>query len=170
MSRSIRIIGWSTALFSIIIILSEISNLLTDPMEQFNMVFNMFPQAKSGMDAMTDIFQYSRIWSVYTILYFWFVFFGSIQFIRFQEVGRMVLEIACWIGMLNACIDSFLSYILWKNMQTALSAVTGTMGMGLGNLNPLGITTIILGFFLWIIPTIGMIVYLRKPGLKALMN
>jgi len=170
MSRSIRIIGWSTALFSIIIILSEIFNLLTNPMEQLNMVFNIFPQAKRSMDAMTDIFQYNRIWSVYTIMYFWFVLFGSIQFIRFQGVGRTVLEIACWIGMMNACIDSFLSYMLWKNMRTALSAVTGTMGMGLGNLNPLGMTTIILGFFLWIIPTIGMIVYLRKPGLKALMK
>ena len=40
-------------LFSVIIILLEISNLLTNPMEQFNMVFQMFPQAKSGMDAMT---------------------------------------------------------------------------------------------------------------------
>jgi hypothetical protein len=130
----------------------------------------MLPQAKSGMDSVTDIFQYNRIWSVYTILYFWFVFFGSIQFIRFQVVGRMILEIACWVGMLNACIDSFWSYILWKNMQTALSAVTGTMGMGLGNLNPLGMATIVLGFFLWIIPTIGMIIYLRKPGLKALMK
>jgi hypothetical protein len=139
-------------------------------MEQLDMVFKMFPQAKSGMDTLTAIFQYSRVWSVYTILYFLFVFIGSIQFIRFHAVGRIILEIACWVGMLNACIDTFLSYILWKNMQSALSAVTGTMGMGLGNLNPLGMATIILGFFLWIIPTIGMIVYLRKPGLKALMK
>ena len=166
MSRSVRIIGWSTAILSIIMILSEIFNLLTNPMEQLNMVFNIFPQAKSSMDAMMDMFQYSRIWSVYMILYFWFVFFGSIQFIRFQVVGRMILEIACWIGILNACIDSFLSYILWKNMQSALSAVTGTMGMGLGNLNPLGIITIILGFFLWIIPTIGMIV-LTKTRIES---
>jgi len=170
MFRSVRIIGWSTALFSVIIILSEFSNLLTNPMEQFNMVFKMFPQAKSSMDSMTDIFQYSRIWSVYTILYFLFVFYGSIQFIRFKAIGRMILEIACWVGMMNACIDSFLSFILWKQMQAALSNVLGTLGMGLGNLNPLGMTTIILGFFLWIIPTIFMIVYLRKPGLKALMK
>lgn len=170
MLRSARIIGWSTALFSIIIILSEVSNLLTDPMEQLNIVFNMFPQAKIGMETMTDIFQYSRIWSVYTILYFLFVFVGSIQFIRFQAIGRLLLEIACWIGLVNACIDSFLSYILWKNMQAALSNVTGNMGMDLVNLNPLGIGAIAFGFFLWIIPTIGMIVYLRRPALKALMK
>ena len=170
MPRSVRIIGWSTAIFSIIIILSEVSNLLTNPMEQLNIVFNMFPQAKIGMDTLTEIFHYSQIWSVYTILYFLFVFVGSIQFIRFQAIGRMILEIACWIGIVNACIDSFLSYILWKNMQTALSNVTGTMGMDLVNLNPLGMATIILGFFLWIIPSIGMIIYLRKHGLKALMK
>jgi hypothetical protein len=170
MSRSIRIVGWSTALFSIVIILSEFSNLTTNPMDQLSMVFQMFPQAKSSMDTMTDIFQYNRVWSVYTILYFWFVFFGSIQFIRFQSIGRKILEIACWIGMVNACIDSFLSFMLWKQMQTALSNVTGTMGMSLANLNPLGMVTIILSFFLWISPTIGMIVYLRKPALKALMK
>jgi len=55
-------------------------------------------------------------------------------------------------------------------MKAMLSTVTGLMGMGLENLNPLGMATIIFGFFLWIIPTIGMIVYLRKPALKALMK
>ena len=147
MLRSVRIIGWSTALFSIVIILSEFFNLLSDPMEQFNMVFKMFPQAKGGTDAIAEMFQYSRIWSIYTILYFLFVFFGSIQFIRFQAIGRMILEIACWVGIMNACIDTFISYMLWKQMQTTLSTATGTIGMGLGNLNPLGTATIILGFF-----------------------
>jgi hypothetical protein len=139
-------------------------------MEQFNMVFKMFPQAKSGTDAIAEMFQYSRIWSVYSILYFVYVFIGSIQFIRFKAIGRMILEIACWVGLMNACIDSFISYMLLKQMQAMLSTVTGIMGMGLGNLNPLGMATIILGFFLWIIPMIGMIVYLRKPGLKVLMK
>ena len=170
MPRSVRIIGWSAAFFSIVIILSEFSNLLTNPMDQLNVVFNMFPQAKISMDTLTDIFQYSRIWSVYTILYFIYVFVGSIQFIHFKAIGRTILEIACWVGIMNACIDSMISFILWKQMKTMLSSVTGLMGMGLGNLNPLGMATIIFGFFLWIIPTIGMIVYLRKPRLKALMK
>ena len=55
-------------------------------------------------------------------------------------------------------------------MQTALSNITGTLGMGLGNLNPIGMASIFLGFFLWIIPTISMILYLRKPELKMLMK
>jgi hypothetical protein len=170
MSRSVRIIGWSTALFSVVIILSDVTNLLTNPMEQVNMVFEMFPQAKGGTDAITEMFQYSRIWSVYSILYFLYVFVGSIQFIRFKAIGRTILEIACWVGIMNACIDSLISYMLWKQMKAMLSTVTGLMGMGLENLNPLGMATIIFGFFLWIIPTIGMIVYLRKPALKALMK
>jgi hypothetical protein len=172
MSRSIRIIGWSTALCSMVIILSEFSSLLTNPMEQLSVVFQMFPQAKNSMDTMADTFLYNRIWSVYTILYFWFVLYGSIQFIQFHSIGRKILEIACWIGLANACIDSLLSYILWKQLQSILSSATGSMGMGmsLGNLNPLGMITIIFSFFLWVIPTIGMMVYLRKPALKALMK
>jgi hypothetical protein len=170
MSRSVRLIGWSTAFFSIIIILSEISHLLTNPMEQVRMVFQIMPQGNSGIDAITDLNQYSRMWSVYTILYFWFVFFGSIQFIRFRTTGRLMLEIACWVGMVNACVDSFLSFMLWKQMQSVLSNIPGSLGMDLGNLNPLGMTTIILGFFLWIIPTAGMILYLRKPALRMLMK
>jgi hypothetical protein len=139
-------------------------------MEQLTMVFKMFPQAKSGTDAIAEMFQYSRIWSVYLILYFLYVFVGSIQFIRFKAIGRMILEIACWVGLMNACIDTCISYMLWKQMQAMLSTVTGIMGMELGNLNPWGMATIIFGFFLWIISTIGMIVYLRKPALKALMK
>jgi hypothetical protein len=170
MSRYVRIIGWSTALFSIIIILSDFSNLLSNPMEQLQMVFDMLPQTRSGTNAFADMFQYNRIWSVYSIVYFSFVLFGSIQFIRFQAIGRMVFEIACWIGIVNACIDTCMSYMLMKQMQKTLSVVIGTMGVSLGNLNPLGIAAIILGFFLWIIPTIVLIVYLRKPELKALMK
>ena len=170
MYRSVRIIGWSTALFSVIIILLEISNLLTNPTEQLHMVIQMIPQAKGGMDAMMDLFLYSRIWSVYTILYFSFVFVGAIYFVRFHAVGRKILEIACWVGMGNACIDSYVSFHLWKQMESALSNVTGLMGVGLANLNPLGMATILFGFFLWIIPTFGMVVYLRRPTLKALMK
>ena len=106
MSRYVRIIGWSTALCSIIIILTDLSNLLSNPMEQLQTVFTMLPQARNGTNAIADMFQYNRIWSVYSILYFMFVLFGSIQFIQFKALGRTLLEIACWVGLVNACIDS----------------------------------------------------------------
>jgi hypothetical protein len=170
MPRSISIIGWSTILFSIIIILSEFFNLLSNPMEQLNGIFSTFPQAQNSIESVTELFQYNHIWSIYTILYFLVVLAGAIQFVRIQAIGRTILEIACWIGMVNACVDSLLSYILWENMQAALSSVMGTMGMSLGYINPLGMITIILGFFLWIIPSIGMILYLRSPKIKANMK
>jgi hypothetical protein len=170
MTRSVRIIGWSTALFSIVIILSDIVSVMTDPMDQLNMVFNMFPQAKSGTDGIRQLFQYSRMWSIYSILYFTYVFIGSVQFIRFKAIGRLMLETACWIGLMNACVDTCISYLLMKRMQEALSAVTGIMGMGARNFNPFGLVAIVLGFILWIVPTIGMIVYLRRPALKILMK
>ena len=170
MPRSTSVIGWSIILLSTIIILTEFFSLLSDPMEQFNVLFSTFPQARNGLESVTELFQYNRLWSIYTILYFFVVLTGAIQFVRFHAIGRTILEIACWVGMVHACIESLLSYILWNNMQTALSSVMGTMGMSLGYLNPLGMFTIILSFFLWIIPTIGMMVYLRRPALKILMN
>jgi hypothetical protein len=50
------------------------------------------------------------------------------------------------------------------------SAVGGMgMGMSLQQLNPLGLGAIIVGFFIWIIPSVGIAVYLRRPSLRALM-
>jgi hypothetical protein len=104
------------------------------------------------------------------IFFFCGVLVGAAQFVRYHESGRKILEITCWVGLVNACMDSFLSYILWKNTQDAFSAVMKSMGARLGNLSLIGIVTLILGFFLWIIPSIGMIVYLRSHKLKALMK
>jgi hypothetical protein len=104
------------------------------------------------------------------ILYFCGVLIGAVQFIRFQEIGRKILEIACWIGLINACLDSILSYIQLKNLQAAFTAAIKSMEGGLGNLILFGMIPIILGFFLWIIPSIGMIVYFRRSELKALMK
>ena len=168
MSRSVRVFGWSTILISIIIIFSELVSLLSNPMEQFNSLFSMFPQARKGIDSMIDLFQYSRLWSIYTIFYFIFVLIGAIQFVSFRAIGRTILEVACWIGIVNACADSLLSYMLMKKMQTAMSSIMGNMGIG--NTDLLGMAAIIIGFFLWIIPSIGMIVYLRRQKLRMLMK
>jgi hypothetical protein len=170
MPRSISIIGWSTILFSIIIILTEFFGLFSNPMQQLNAILVTFPQARTGLESVTDLFQYNILWSIYTIIYFVVVLSGAIQFVRFHAIGRTILEIACWIGIVNACVDSLLSYILWKKMQAVLSAVTGTMGISMGQINPFGILTLVIGFFLWIIPSIGMILYLRNPKIKAAMK
>ncbi len=170
MPRSIYIIGWSTILFSILMIFTEIFSLLSNPMEQLNAIFATFPQARKGMESITELFQYSLPWSIYTILYFAAVLGGAIQFVRLRALGRTILEFACWVGMVNACIDTLLSYIMWKKMQAALSVVMGTMRINLDQINPWGTITIIISFFLWIIPSIGMILYLQNPKIKAAMK
>ncbi len=170
MPRSVSVIGWSTILISIIMIFTEFISLFSNPMEQLNIVISTFPQVRNGMESVTQMIQYNRVWSIYTILYFIFIFVGAIQFIRCHSIGRTILEVACWFGMVNACVDSLLSYILWEKMQAALSSVMGAIEMGLGYINPLGIFTIILGFLLWIIPSIGMILYLRSPKIRAIMK
>jgi hypothetical protein len=139
-------------------------------MSQLDTLFKTFPQARAGISSMNDLFLYNRIWTVYSIMYFVFVFVGAIYFVRFRAIGRTMLEIACWIGLVNACMDSLLSYAFLRQMNAVMSAVTSSMGVGLGSLNPLGIVTIIAGFFLWIIPSFGMIMYLRRPKLKELLK
>jgi hypothetical protein len=170
MPRSISVIGWSAVLFSIIIILSEFFSLLSNPMEQLNILLGTLPQARNAMESIAELFHFNRIWSIYTIFYFSVVLIGAIKFVRFRAIGRTILEVTCWVGMLNACVDSLLSYILWKNMQAALSTVMGGMGMSLGYINPLGMITIILSFFLWIVPSVGMILYLQNQKIKEAMK
>jgi hypothetical protein len=149
----------------------EVVNLLGNPMSsQINTLVEFFPQARAARDSMSDVILYSQIWSIYTIFYFFVVLVGAVFFVRYLEKGRRILEIACWIGLINACSDSILSYIQWKYLHSAFTSAIKTMGGGLGNLFLLGMIPIILGFFLWIIPSIVMIVYFRSSKLKMLMQ
>ena len=114
-----------------------------------------------------DLYSYSKAWTWYGILFFAFVLFAGIQVVRMREQGRKALEIACWIGMVNAFVDTTISYLIWKNMQDVLSMVMRGMGGGQYSfVNPLGLIMIVLGFFLWIIPSALIIVYLRRPLIR----
>jgi hypothetical protein len=44
------------------------------------------------------------------------------------------------------------------------------MGTGMGYINQLGFITILFGFILWVVPSIGLIAYFRNKNLKALMR
>ena len=170
MMQSVRIIGWSTAVLSLCLILSEIFTIVSIPMVQIAVPGKMYPQTISGTEVLAEMFQYDRLWSVYSLVYFLVVFAGSIQFLRFNAAGRMILEVACWAGIVNACIDTLRSYMRWKQMQTILSSVSALTGISAGSLFPFGIASIVLSFLLWIVPTCGMLIYLRKPALRALMK
>ncbi len=172
LSRSVKIIGWSTIGISALIICTDLFTLvLTSTVDQLGVVLNAFPDLRSGtMSAMSDFLAYNRYWTFYSILYFAVVLWGAILFLRFRERGRMIMEIACWVGILNACVDTVSSYTLWQSMNRMLSGLSGGVGMSLGQLNPIGLVGIAGGFVLWVIPSVGMIVYLRRPTLKSLMQ
>lgn len=172
MIRTVRTLGWSLIIVSIVVIISEcVSLFFYNPISQIDFLIRIFPHSHvEALETLTDMFQYSRAWSIYTILYFIAVFIGAIQFVQFRAAGRTLLEIACTIGIINACVDTYLSYSIWKNMQNMMSTFLVNISIPLENLNPFGIVTIIAGFFLWIVPSIGLIIYLRRPALKALMK
>jgi len=172
MNRSVTIIGWSTLAVSVLVICVDLFSLvLSASNDQLVALLNSFPQFKNGTtDAMSALFQYNRIWTLYTILYFAVTLAGAVLFVQYRSLGRKILESVCWVGLLNAVIDSVAGYVFWTEMETMISGLAGGIGMPLRQLNPLGLGTIVLGFLLWVIPSVGMIAYLRRPSLKALMK
>jgi hypothetical protein len=171
MKRSIYFFGWSTIIVSVILILSQfLSIAISNSVDQITGLVDGYPGIKNGaLRSMSDMFTYNRIWSVYSIGYFLVTLVGGILFVRFQETGRRTLEIACWVGILNACVDTTASYIFWNDLETAMIGLAGGMGISGSQLNPLGLGTIIVGFLIWIVPSIGIVFYLRRPSLKAQM-
>jgi hypothetical protein len=172
LKRSVNIFGWSTIIVSVILIVSQLLSLATaDSVDQVTGFLGGYPGIKTGiLGPMMDMFEYNRIWSIYSICYFLCTLVGGILFVRLREIGRKILEIACWVGLLNACVDTTTSYLFWKEMEASMHAFVGGLGMSLSQMNPLGIGAIVLGFFIWVIPSIGIIVYLQKPSLRNVMN
>ncbi|HCA80274.1 MAG TPA: hypothetical protein DEP53_11140 [Bacteroidetes bacterium] len=172
---SIPIIGWSTIIASALMILVNISSLLTtSALDALNMSFDspVFAQyIPQSMKSMLDLYTYSRWWTWYGVLYFAFVLAAGVQFVRLRAWGRSALEAACWIGLMNALVDTILSYEIWSSMQEAYNVVLRSMG-GVHStyLNPLGFFTIVLGFFLWVIPAVALIVYLRRPVIRQTIS
>ncbi len=171
MKRSIYFFGWSTIIVSVILTLSQfLSIAISNSVDQISGLLDGYPGMKTGLfGSMSDMFTYNRIWSVYSIAYFLVTLVGGILFVRFQEIGRRILEIASWVGILNACVDTTASYLFWKDMENAMVGLAGGMGMPASQLNPFGFGAIIVGFLIWIVPSVGIIIYLRRPSLRAEM-
>jgi hypothetical protein len=56
-------------------------------------------------------------------------------------------------------------------MQETLSmALKGLGGGQYSSINSLGLITIVVGFFLWIIPSAAMVVYLRSPKITQAVS
>ena len=170
--RSIRTIGWSIIVISSILILSEIGSLLlSTSMGQANELLGTMPQLQSSsLTPMLEIAAYARIWSIYSIFYFLLVITGAILFIQFRSLGRRILEICCWIGLFNALVDTLLGYFTWKSTEDTLSSLLGSSAMRGYDLNPIGIATMVFGVVLWILPSVGMLAFLRRSDVKDIMN
>ena len=172
---SIAIIGWTTVIASAIMIVVNVTSLLAysmfDSLDQSlttPLLSQLLPQS---MKKVVDLYRYSRWWTAYGIFYFAFVLVAGVQFLRLQAWGRKALEIACWIALFNALVDTALSYLIWQNMQETLSmALKGLGGGQYSSINSLGLITIVVGFFLWIIPSAAMIVYLRRPQIMQAVS
>ena len=170
---SIPVIGWSTIMASVIMIAVDAMSLFSfNTIDSLNLDASMLSQyVPQGMKKVMDLYSYSRVWTGYGILFFGFALFAGIQFVRLSALGRKALEIVCWVGIFNAFVDTTLSFLIWKNMQDTLSMLMrGTGGSQYAFINPLGFFTIVLGFFLWIIPSVGMVIYLRRPVIKQAVN
>ena len=172
MRRSVYFFGWSTVVVSFILFFSQIIGLaVTNSIDQVSGLLGGYPGMKGGLlGTMSDMFEYNRIWSVYSMFYFAVTLVGGVLFVRFREIGRKILEIACWVGMVNACIDTVVNYVFWQDMEESMKSLVGGIGIALQQLNPLGLGAIIVGFLIWVIPSIGIVIYLRRPSLRALMN
>jgi hypothetical protein len=170
---SIPVIGWSTIMASVIMIAVDAMSLFSfNTLDSLNLDASMLSQyVPQGMKKVMDLYSYSRVWTCYGILFFGFALFAGIQFVRLRAWGRKALEIVCWVGMFNAFVDTALSFVIWKNMQDTLSMVMrGAGGSQYSFINPLGFFTIVLGFFLWVIPSIGMVIYLRRPVIRQAVS
>ena len=168
---SIAIIGWTTVVASAIMIvvnaMSLVSYSMLDTLDLNVNIPMMSQYLPQSMKKVIDLYRYSRWWTAYGMVFFGFVLVAGVQFLRLRAWGRRALEIACWIGMVNAVVDSALSYLIWKNMQDTLSmALSGLGGGQYSNMNPLGLFTIVVGFILWIVPSAGVIIYLRRPSIR----
>jgi hypothetical protein len=166
---SIPVIGWSTVMASIIIIAVNVVSLLSfNSIDSYNLDSSLLNQyMPQGAKKVMDLYSYSRVWTFYGIAFFGCALVAGYQFARLRAWGRKTLEILCWVGLINGLTDTALSFMMWKNLQDTLSMVMrGAGGSQYSFINPLGLFAIILSFFLWLIPSIGMIIYLRRPAIR----
>jgi hypothetical protein len=171
MNRSVYFFGWSTIIVSAILILSQgLSLEISSSADQITGLLGNYPGTKNGiLGPMADMVAYNRIWSIYSIVYFICTLVGGVLFVRLREIGRKILEVACWIGILNACVDTTVSYVFWKDMESAMIGLTGGMGLTINQVNPLGLGAILLGFLVWTVPSMFIVRYLRKASVRSQM-
>ena len=148
---SISVIGLSTALASALMIIVNIGSVVTtSALDDLNKTFDspVFSQyVPESLKSMLDLYTYSRWWTWYGILFFALALVAGVQFYRRRSWGRSALEIVAWAALMNAFIDTYLSYEIWSRAQETFNIVLRSVGGGHSTyLNPLCLFTIVLGF------------------------
>jgi hypothetical protein len=170
---SIPVVGWSTVIGSAIMIAVDLVSILSyNSLDSLNMDASLVSQyVPDGAKKVMSLYSYGRIWNIYSIFFFGAALLAGFQFARLKAWGRKALGIVCWVGVFNAFVETMLSFVIWKNMQDTLSMVMrGAGGSHYSFINPLGFITIVVGFLLWIIPSVAMIFYLRRPAVRQAVN
>ena len=169
---AVLIVGWTGAFTSILMIVMNIFSLVSSSaMEEMLLSPNLLgTHVPPSLHAVLEVYQYSRYWLLYGIVFFSFVLIAALQFLRLKAWGRRTLEALCWIGLLNAFADSAFSYYSWIVTRDAMGDVMGRHGSGLSGMDQLGILAIALGFILWVIPCLGLLVFLRRSSVRQAVN
>ena len=166
--RAVLIVGWTSACTSILMIVMNIFSLISSSaMEEMLLSPNLLgTHVPPSLHAALEVYQYGRYWLLYGILFFSFVLIAALQFLRLKAWGRRTLETLCWIGLLNAFADSAFSYYSWIVTRNAMGDVMGHSGSGLSGMDQIGILAIALGFVLWVVPCLGLLVFLRRSSVR----
>jgi hypothetical protein len=170
--RAILVVGWTTAFASIFMIVMNIFSLVSSAALGEMIPAPTFPGGgmPPSVHAVLQVYQYGQYWLVYGILYFSFVLVAALQFLRLKAWGRKAFEAACWIGIINAFADTAFSYYSWNTMRIAMGDLIGQYGGGLSGLHQLGLAAILFGFVLWIVPSAGFVIFVRRASVRQAMS
>jgi len=169
---SVWLFGLSTSLIAVIMVLSELFNVLSERALEgmgldMNLLARMIPRE---FQSLLDLYAYSRYASAFNVIYFTFVLVASIMFLQLRRSGRLLLEIAAWFGLVDGMVESILGYLIMEQLQTSMAAMMRGVGAGGYSLQlSLGPAATIFGLIVWLIPSVGCIIFLRRRSIREIM-
>lgn len=170
--RAILVVGWASAFASIFMIVMNIFSVVAAAAMEEMIPASVFPGGRvpSSLTLLLDLNRYTQYWLIYGVVYFSFVLVAALQFLRLKAWGRKALESACWIGIINGLADTAFSYYSWNAMKSAMGDLIGQYGGGMSGVHQLGLAAMFVGLVLWIVPCVGLIIFVRRPSVKQAVN
>ena len=169
---SVWVFGLSTSLVSVVMVLSELFNLLSEQALagmglDVNLLTRMVPREYQSL---LDLYEYSRYTSYFNIFYFAAILVASVMFIQLRRLGRTILEIAAWVGLVDGLIEAIVGYLIMQRLQASMAAMMSGIGAGGYSFQlPVGLAATIFGLALWFIPSVSCLVYLRRRAVREIM-